>query len=321
MTRDPTLRWSALAERDAPAWSRLVHVLAEADGTDETYSPEDLAEELTEAGVEAAADTWGVWDGPEMVAYGQLRVSAALTAGGLVRADLDGGVHPAWRGHGIATGLFERMEPRAAELAARRHPGAPVQLRASGGVEGAGARAFLTGRGYEPVRWFTDMARPLPGTPVGGGSGDGRVEPYDDAMGEELRRAHNAAFADHWGSTARTPEAWADLAGARGNRKELWRVARDADGRVLAYCLAGQWAEGSVYVSLVGTRPEARGRGLARAVLVGTVAAAASAGEWATIELTVDSASPTRADALYTSVGFAPVRTRATCARILCARD
>ena len=315
MTPDPTLRWSALTEQDTPAWSRLVHVLAEADGTDETYSPEDLAEELTEAGVEAAADTWGVWDGTELVAYGQLRVSPALTADGLVRADLDGGVHPARRGRGIATELFERMEPRAAEVAARRHPGAPVQLRASGGAEGADARTFLAGRGYEPVRWFTDMARPLPGAPAG--SEDGRAEPYDDAMDEELRRAHNAAFADHWGSTAQTPEAWADLVGARGNRKELWRVARDAGGHVLAYCLAGQWAEGSLYVTLVGTRPEARGRGLARAVLLGTVAAAASAGEWGRIELTVDSASPTRADALYASVGFAPLRTRATCARVL----
>ena len=70
-----------------------------------------------------------------------------------------------------------------------------------------------------------------------------------------------------------------------------------------------------LYVDRVGTRQEARGRGLARAVLLGTVAAAAADGAWTTMELTVDAANPTRADALYRSVGFVPVRTQAAFAR------
>ncbi|HST71962.1 GNAT family N-acetyltransferase [Kocuria sp.] len=315
MSPDDAPRFRPLTARDTPQWSALTHVLAEADGTGETYTAEDLAEELTMAGVDAAADTWGVWAGGTMVGYGQVHVSMERTATGPVRADLGGGVHPAWRGRGIATALFDRMEPRAAAIAAQRHPGAPVQLRASGGVEGADARALLSGRGYAPVRWFTDMARPLPGAPVP--APDARVEPYEDAMAEQLRLAHNDAFATHWGTTPCTPESWTDVVDARANRKDVWRVARDGSGRVLAYCLAAQWAEGSLYVAAVGTRQDARGQGLARAVLLGTVAAAAAAGTWSAVELTVDSANPTGAGALYESVGFVPVRTQATYARLL----
>lgn len=313
MTRDTDPTFRPLTLQDTPAWSALIRALAAADGTGETYEPDDLAEELVQAGVDAAADTWGVWAGRTLVAYGQVHVSTALTAEGLARAHLGGGVHPRWRGRGIATALFERMEPRALGIAGRRHPGAAVQLSASGGIDGAEARTFLAGRGYAPARWFTDMERPLPGPPPG--PLDARAEPYEDALAEELRLAHNDAFSTHWGSTARSPEAWSDLVGARSARKDLWRVVREPGGRILAYCVVSQWREGVLYVDLVGTRQEARGRGLARAVLLGAVAAAAADGAWATMELTVDTANPTRADALYRSVGFVPVRTQAAFAR------
>ncbi|GEO96281.1 GNAT family N-acetyltransferase [Kocuria turfanensis] len=313
MTRRTDLSFRPLTLQDTPAWSALIHALAAADGTGETYEPDDLAEELVQAGADASADTCGVWDGRTLVAYGQVHVSTARTAEGLARAHLGGGVHPRWRGRGIATALFERMEARALRTAGRRHPGAAVQLSASGGVDGADARAFLAGRGYAPARWFTDMARPLPGPPLGPalGPAGGRVEPYEDTMAEELRLAHNDAFSTHWGSTARSPEVWADLVGARSARTDLWRVVREPGGRILAYCSVSQWREGALYVDRVGTRQEARGRGLARAVLLGTVAAAAADGAWTTMELTVDAANPTRADALYRSVGFVPVRTQA----------
>ncbi|MGX5359637.1 GNAT family N-acetyltransferase [Kocuria sp. KH4] len=313
MTHDTEPTFRPLSLPDTPAWSALIHVLAAADATGETYEPGDLAEELDQAGVDASADTWGVWDGPALVAYGQVHVGTALTAGGLARAHLGGGVHPRWRGRGLATALFERMEARALSIAGRRHPGAPVQLSASGGADGADARAFLAGRGYAPVRWFTDMARPLPGPPPG--PADARAEPFEHTMAEELRLAHNDAFSTHWGSTARSPEVWADVVGARSARTDLWRVAREPGGRILAYCSVSQWREGALYVDRVGTRQEARGRGLARAVLIATVAAAAAEGAWATMELTVDAANPTRADALYRSVGFVPVRTQAAFAR------
>ena len=64
---------------------------------------------------------------------------------------------------------------------------------------------------------------------------------------------------------------------------------------------------GVSHVELVGTRREARGRGLARQVLLGSLRAAREAGQRVS-ELEVDSTSPTGADRLYVSVGYEPVR-------------
>jgi mycothiol synthase len=311
---DPMLTWTTLTRETAAGWADLTNLLARVDDTDEFYDAEDLAEELEEHGFDAERDSWAVWDDGVMVAYGQLRVSLELTADGEARADLGGGVHPDWRGRGIGTELLERMEPRAISLAAERHPGARASLRTSGGKEGSDARPLLAAFGYQPVRYFTDMTRPLPGEPLTAAE-DPRIRPFTDDVAEATRLAHNDAFATHWGSTPQTPQRWADMVGSRSFRAQDSRVLIGDDGSVLAYALCGQWVDRELYINLVGTRQSARGRGLGRAVLLATVADAAASGRYDVVDLGVDSANPTGAGALYASVGFTPVRTYATMAR------
>lgn len=309
-----TITWGRLTAADTPDWAELTDVLARHDDTDEIYSAEDLAEELEEHGFDAERDSWAAWDGDALVAYGQLRVSSALTAEGWARASVDGGVHPDWRGRGLGSELLARMEPRARELAAERHPDVPVQLRAAGGKEGSTARSLLEDHGYRAVRWFTDMRRELPGATID--AVDLRAEVLTPELAEAVRLAHNDAFATHWGSTAQSPEQWADLMRARSFRAEDSRVIRDDDGAVLAYALTGQWVERELYVSLVGTRQSARGQGLGRAVLEATVAGAAASGRYDLVELGVDSDNPSGAGRLYASVGFTPIRTTAVYAKV-----
>lgn len=308
------LTWTALTAETTPQWTELTNLLATVDDTDEFYDAEDLAEELTEHGFDPEQDSWAAWDGETMVAYGQLRVSMELTVDGDARADLGGGVHPQWRGQGIGTELLGRMEPRAIELARTRHPGAPVQLRTQGGKEGSDARPLMAALGYQPVRYFTDMTRPLPGDPLTV-EPDSRIRPYGPDIAEATRLAHNDAFATHWGSTPMTPERWADLVDARSFRPDDSRVVLSDDGAVLAYTLCGQWVDRELYINLVGTVQAARGQGLGRAVLLATVADAAASGRYGVVDLGVDSANPTGAGALYASVGFTPVRTYATMAK------
>src|SRR5690606_7772258 len=140
--------------------------------------------------------SWAVWEDETLVAFGQLRVSPELTADGDARADLTGGVHPEHRGRGIGTELLGRMEERALTLAAERHPGAPILLRASGGKEGSDAWPLLTDLGYAPARYFTDMRRPLPGEAIAAPS-DPRLRPFTPDLSEAVRLAHNDAFATH----------------------------------------------------------------------------------------------------------------------------
>lgn len=313
LPQNAPMRWSNLESESTPAWADLTNLLATVEGTEEFYSAEDLAEELTETGFDPLRDSWAVWDGPDLVAFGQLRIGDELVDGRWCQALLDGGVHPDRRGQGIGTRLMDAMEARARQLAAERHPGAPLRMRAPGRLEGDPVRRLLEHRGYRIARYFTDMQRPLPGEPLG--PPDPRVQPYRPEWQEAVRQAHNEAFADHWGSTARTEQAWNDGMTSRSFRPGTSTVCLGPAGEVLAYVLTYQWVDRELYVGQVGTRRSARGQGLARACLGECLRAAAASGEFDQVDLTVDSANPTGAGALYESVGFTAARTMATYVR------
>ena len=80
-------------------------------------------------------------------------------------------------------------------------------------------------------------------------------------------------------------------------------MALTADGTVLAYAICSEDRPGVLHIALVGSRPEARGKGLARAVIARTLAAAAEAG-FTRAELEVDAESLTGATRLYDGLGF-----------------
>lgn len=298
-------RWGTLTVQDVDAWSRLVNQVAEVDGTEEFYEPEDLAEELTGHGVDPSRDTWAVWAGEDLVAWAAVGCPTTPDHEGHGRAHVEGGVRVDHRGRGLGRALMDVAEPRAAALVAQRHPGRAGHLSVGAGRDGSSAQAMLRRRGYADVRWFDLLARPLtdvPRPPVVA-RGVRLLDP--EAQHEQaVREAHNAAFRDHWGSGPVAPEAWHERWVARSARPALSTLALDEDGRVLSYVLVGEWVERHAYVNLVGTVPEARGRGLAAACLTRTVRETAQAGAYDVIELDVDSDSPTGATRLYERVGF-----------------
>jgi mycothiol synthase len=308
-----TVRWAPLTEADVAEWAELANLLAEVDRTDETCKPEDLAEELHEAGVDPEHDLIGVRVGGVFAGYGQLRV-AMTPVDGQVTAWLGGDVHPDYRGRGLGRQLMDRLEARAATVAAERHPGVEVMLRASGGLEGCPARPMLAHRGYQIVRYYHDMERQLPGEPLPEPAL--RVSRYRPQLSEATRLAHNDAFSTHWGSSPRTVEQWQDLVGSRTFRPQASYLHLDQAGCVLGYVLVRQWAEGEAWIDLVGTRQQARGRGVARACLTATLRACAEQG-YRTAALGVDSNNGQGAGALYSSVGFEVVRTFASYGRLI----
>ena len=259
-----------------------------------------LAEELNEPGVDPQLDTVAAWRDGTLVGSGQLRVSSGLFEG-RARAEMIGGVRPDQRGQGLGTEIMNRMEARALELAGQRHPGVPVQLRVTGGLEGASVRPMLERRGYSIVRYYHEMARPIPGTlpeppqlPV---------QRYSAELAEEVRLAHNDAFSTHWGSVPMTAEHWDSMVSSRTFRPDCSYLSLDSEGRVQAYVLVCQWVAGEAWVHLVGTRQQARGAGLARACLAAAVRAMAEQG-FAVAGLGVDSENSSGAGALYASLGF-----------------
>lgn len=298
-------------------WADLTNLLARVDGTEEFFEAADLAEELRGTGFTPETDTWAVWDGERLIAYGQVRVGDTLDEQGRARVSHDGGVHPDWRGRGLGRDLVARATARGVELAGQRHPGAPHFFRSGGELEGSDARRLLTHLGYTVARYFNELERPLPGADLAPSDVDGFtfVTPNDEHE-EGVRLAHNAAFADHWGSAPSTPERWHDLWSSRSQRLPFSTLALGENGDVAAYVMTSQWTPRELYVSIVGTVAGARGRGLAAACMARSLGLAAASGEFDTVNLEVDSDSPTGATRLYERLGFTLARTFASMERI-----
>jgi ribosomal protein S18 acetylase RimI-like enzyme len=308
----PSLRRDALTLEDVPALTALVNAVDAHEELGEPAEEPSMREWMRMPRLDLASDTVAVRAGEELLGFGIVTVSAHVDRDGRARVQLSGAVHPAHRRRGLGTRILEQLETRGAVLAAERHPGAPAVLRTGGGRDpepgagpgGADVRPVLERRGYGRVRSWLEMERELPGETLD-------VPAPDDAelvtpgpeRSEAVRAAHIAAFADHWGSAPIDAETWQLWTTSHTSRPEHCTVALAADGTVLAYALTSEDRPGVLHVALVGTRPEARGRGLARAVLARTLASAAGAGFTGAV-LEVDAESLTGATRLYEAVGF-----------------
>lgn len=160
--------------------------------------------------------------------------------------------------------------------------------------------------GFTRVRTFWRMQRPL--------TADDR-EPVPAAgvairllAPDETRSAYEiveGAFADHWNYHPRTYDEWWDQYGNRsGFDPALWWVA-EVDGQPAGVLIANRQMadENAMYIAMLATRREARGRGAAKALLRKAFAAGLAEG-WGAAKLNVDSESSTSAPALYASVGM-----------------
>lgn len=318
-------RWTPLSPEHVAAWSELANHLAVVDGTEEFFEPEDLAEDLDAPDHDPEKDTWAVWDGDQMVGFGQVFVPVRPDHEGRARVNHGGGVHADHRGRGLGSALLDRVEARGLELLGERHPGVTAYLQAGGGLEGSSSRALLGERGYSVARYWNLLTRAVGDEPpVPAIEGVRLVSPQAEDE-EGVRVAHEVAFRDHYGSAPTSPEGWhqhwtsragrmdvSTIAVADGTGPDGWR-----EGEVLAYVLVGQWVDRQAYVNLVGTVPQARGRGIAAAALARTLGLAARSGRYDVIELDVDSESPTGATRLYERVGFTHKHQTASMRRML----
>lgn len=300
---DMTLTWRAVTPADIPAVVSFTNLVGERDGTGAVTTQESTAEMFQAPRFDVSTDTVSAWDGGALLALGSVFARDALVDGRAM-VGVEGAVHPDHRGRGVGSELLTRLEERAVTLASERHPGAPLRLRTSGGLPDSSSQQLLEERGFTPDNYFVTMQAQLEDWPDPGAESVA-VRP-DQSLLDAMRDAHNDAFRDHRNFSPISAEHWAFWGKSSAQRPEQSRVVVE-DGRVLAYALTGEHEPGVSHIELVGTRREARGRGLARDVLLGSLRAARDAG-YRISELEVDSTSPTGADRLYTSVGFVPVR-------------
>lgn len=298
---------------DAGRWAELLAACEEVDRIGESYDEGDCAEELADPDLDLPVDSLLVLDGDRTVAA----LAMPLRAGGFRRLIADGAVHPEYRGRGIGTALVEVARRRAAER------DATVMMWVDEALPHVVALA--EGSGLTPVRWWSDLRRDLaePVAPAPLPAGLTAVplgRTYDHVHWDErLRTAHNAAFADHWGSTELTAEAWRHHeTGSRNFRPEFSVAACTASGAVGGYVITFEFTADTertgvreLHVATVGTVREWRGRGVAGALLAHALAAGAAAG-YERSSLTVDSANPTGALGVYARAGYTLNRRKST---------
>jgi mycothiol synthase len=258
---------------------------------------EDFIREVwSRTGFDLAADAWVVTDHRgTIVAYGQVRREESDIVGSW------GVVHPEYRGRGIGSSLFDRIETRASELLT----GVPSpRFRTSINAVDEAAAEMLRVRGLRPVRHFwhmqIDLTRPIEPGPSPDGIEIGGIDPRDDLKG--IHTVLDEAFADDWGDYPGPFDRWADeQARSPSYDPTLWLLARDGVLPVGVLTASASGDGGSVdWLAVLASR---RGRGIGAALLRYSFASFAARGVRRVI-VNVDAQNPTGATGVYERVGM-----------------
>jgi ribosomal protein S18 acetylase RimI-like enzyme len=220
------------------------------------------------------------------------------------RADMFGGVHPAYQGRGIGRELLAWQYDRVRHLHADIAPSVEWHVEAGASVDDRAATRLFERFGFGPVRYFFEMVAQLDGERAEMAMPDGLVAvPYAPELAKPLYEAHMEAFSDHWGFQRRQFEKWViRTVESEEFRTDLTRIAFDGD-QIAAYVLAYDNVEGREYLGQVGTRRPWRKRGLASALISASLTAAVADGK-TSASLGVDADSPTGAVGVYERLGF-----------------
>lgn len=303
MPSDPeSLTRRRLSVADLPDVAELLTVSDVAVLGHTDFTETELAGELRRKDLEA----YGWYDGPSLVGYGRVAQSP-----GAERVDVDAYVRPE---HDAQVGehILAYLEDRGVALvAAAGHDAAIFDIGAY--RQDGRTRTWLRARDFTTGTSFVRMRVDFDGPVAAGDLPDGVVVRRGTRSEEDLRTAYaisEESFVDHYSNVPVSFDTWLTRLDTNGEDwSELWLA--DVDG-VPAGVLIGtrQFVEdeNAGYVSTLGTRAAARGRGAATALLRHYFAAARAEGRTA-VMLHVDVANSTGALRLYESVGMRAVLT------------
>ena len=258
----------------------------------------------------------------QLIAWG--RVVHASSGQRLERVFLGGGVHPDHRNQGIGESLLRWQIERAAARVGDTSPALPAYALLHA-YDWESSRIRLAERtGMATARWSDELQRPLTDLPSREASAGIAIRPWEAGDNEAVRVVYNAAFADHWGSTPRTPESWASELAAQGTRLDLSFVAVATDeNRIVGYSLNEHYPDDEAvsgrldgWIGSIGTLRSHRKRGIASALIVESLYAFAEAGFNSSM-LGVDTENPSGAYAIYERLGYSPLQRSVICRRTL----
>jgi len=227
-------------------------------------------------------------------------------------------VHPAHRRLGLGSRLVDWAEERARESVVDGTggpPDKPHQLGGNGPDNVPAAAAFAARRGFEPYRFHFEMRRPLADPIPDVGLPDGlELRPVTPEHHRAIWDADEEAFRDHWDHAEPVEGDYERFFGDPDLDPGLWQVAWDGDqvaGLIINTIYARENELEGVqlgWLDSVATRRPWRGRGLAGALIVRSLAALRDRG-MELAGLGVDADNPCGALHLYERFGFQRMRT------------
>lgn len=253
------------------------------------FTREDLVQEWDLSDFSPARDAAVVEDGEgRIVGYVAVRRAGALVA-----------VAPEDEGRGIGTVLLRFTEQRQRELGVPRHRQWVAAVNEPG-------QALLRAAGYEPVRSYWRLERPLakldPAPEVPAGLALWHPDTERDAA--DLHSIDDAAFAPNPDYQPQTLAAFREEhLDAHDLDPELsWIAGRESDRRVVGFLLARRRDDSVGYVDILAVAPDHQRGGLGTLMLQRAMAGFAAAG-LASAQLAVASDNP-RALRLYERAGM-----------------
>lgn len=298
---------------DLDAVCALLNRSEQHDGLPRVMLIDEFRENLDQPYIDLAADARVALRGDTLAGF-EYVWNPPVEAGD-DRAYLFGEVDPEHRGHGVSRELLTWGVERATERLRSHQHGLPRYIRVDA-FEGIDSNHRLYARlGFEQVRWFDELVRPLTDLPAVPALADVELLPWPHDRDEEIRQARNAAFADHWGTSPMPASSWHTTVRGHGARPDLSVVAVDrASGGVVACSINHADPEDDeltgrqeAWVHNLGTVRQWRGRGLASAMIAWSLAAFAAQG-FSHAMIGVDGESPTGAARLYRNLGFTSER-------------
>jgi mycothiol synthase len=299
-------------DADLSAVVALINASNRADGVAELLERSELAGEWSGDRTAMATDTWLAVDGDSCVgvAYTVHLPSETVHE----RCIIHGTVAPDRRGQGIGRALMTWAIDHATELLRSSGRDLPRRIQVEADDQHVADQRLFVALGFEPVRWFEELRRPLTDLPAAATLEDVVIVPWPDDRDEELLEVRNASFADHWGSTPTSPSAWHHQLHGYASRPDLSFIAVDGDDRPVGICVNARYESDDEvtgrrdgWIMTLGTLAPWRGRGIASALLGASLHAFAGAG-LTHAALSVDGDSPTGAARLYRALGFEQAR-------------
>ncbi|MBN6033321.1 GNAT family N-acetyltransferase [Amycolatopsis sp. 195334CR] len=301
--------WRPLTLSDMAAVADLLGAANELEPTGEFESTQDVTESLTSPNVDLEHGSLAGWVGERLVAYAVVRVRDGADPVHQMRFEAT--VHPEFRTDAIGSYVLAWVDRVSRERHLKVFPEAPLEFHGHAHQNQLWYTAQLEKAGYHRARTFLEMKVDLGALPpVLALPAEFRLVTYAEEYFDAVLKTRNITFAEHWGSSVQSPEAWRHLCtGSAAFRPELSFLLLRGDD-VVSMVLSDFFESDAkatgvreLYVSHVATLPEVRGKGVATALLGHTLVEARAAG-YERAALGVDVENVNSAVGIYERCGF-----------------